>query len=249
MELKKKSESYWDDSAAIYSEIVLDELNSYKGEVWKELTVEQIGDQSGLNILDVGTGPGFFAILLSRMNHHVTAIDSSSLMIEQAKLNARHAGAKVDFVCGDLSEFPFDENSFDVIISRNVTWTLPHPEETYAYWYRLLRPGGKPIIFDANWNAHLVNPAIRDQYKRDQAEAKQFGIAVQLEEELEKEGDAIAIKLPLTSQHRPDWDLPILEEIGYRDIKLTTGFDERIYSEAEQILNRTTPMFALRAVK
>ena len=52
---------------------------------------------------------------------------------------------------------PFDDNSFDCIISRNVTWTLLDTKQSYQEWLRVLRPGGKILIFDANW---------KDVYKR-----------------------------------------------------------------------------------
>ena len=42
-------------------------------------------------------------------------------------------------------------NSFDVIVNRNVTWTLENPKDAYKEWMRVLKPGGSLIIFDACW--------------------------------------------------------------------------------------------------
>ncbi|WP_272943477.1 class I SAM-dependent methyltransferase [Paenibacillus sp. MER TA 81-3] len=249
METKNRSQQYWDESAEVYNDIVLDELNSFKAPAWRAIIEQHIGSGSGLDVLDVGTGPGFFAILLSGMNHTVTAVDSSPLMLKQAQFNAFRAGAVAQFIQGDIGVLPFQEASFDVIISRNVTWTLPQPFATYDAWHRLLRPGGKIVIFDANWNKHLVDEEQRKQYMEDCETARRMGYGIELEESLEREGDEITSKLPLTFEHRPDWDVQSLEKIGYREIVCNWGFDEAIYTESEKVLNRTTPMFSIVAEK
>lgn len=46
---------------------------------------------------------------------------------------------------------------FDVIISRNVTWTMEHPEEVYTQFKRVLKPGGRLPIYDANWHMHYYD--------------------------------------------------------------------------------------------
>ncbi|MBN3527371.1 methyltransferase domain-containing protein [Paenibacillus apiarius] len=249
METKHRSQQYWDESAEVYNDIVLDELNSFKAPAWRAIIERHIGSKGGLDVLDAGTGPGFFAILLSGMNHEVTAVDSSPLMLKQAQFNASRAGVAAHFIQGDISAPPFPEASFDVIISRNVTWTLPQPAATYEAWHSLLRPGGKIVIFDANWNKHLVDEAQHKRYMEDCDTARRMGYGIELEESLEREGDEITLKLPLTFEQRPDWDMRSLEKIGYKEIVCNWGFDESIYTESEKVLNRTTPMFSIVAAK
>jgi 2-polyprenyl-3-methyl-5-hydroxy-6-metoxy-1,4-benzoquinol methylase len=65
---------YWDKSAKIYDGIIQEELNSFKKEAWQNILQARIGEKRPLQILDVGTGPGFFTIVLSQMGHHVTAL-------------------------------------------------------------------------------------------------------------------------------------------------------------------------------
>ena len=43
----------------------------------------------------------------------------------------------------------FPDETFDVVVSRNLTWTLPHPERAYRQWLRILKPGGILLNYDA----------------------------------------------------------------------------------------------------
>ena len=54
-------------------------------------------------------------------------------------------------VSGDAEKLDFADESFDVVISRNLTWTLPHPIDAYQEWMRVLKKGGVLINFDAEY--------------------------------------------------------------------------------------------------
>ena len=92
MDLQVLVESNWTDSAENYSNIIQKELNSFKKSAWTKLIMEHAPRKEKLNILDVGTGPGFFAIILTLAGHNVTAIDCTGDMIGQAKNNAQYSG-------------------------------------------------------------------------------------------------------------------------------------------------------------
>lgn len=55
----------------------------------------------------------------------------------------------------DAQEPDFPEGSFDVVLSRNLTWTLPDPEKAYSQWLRVLRRGGLLLNFDADYAANV----------------------------------------------------------------------------------------------
>ena len=59
----------------------------------------------------------------------------------------------------------FEDESFDVIISRNLTWNLPHPEMAYKEWLRVLKKGGKLLNFDANWYGYLYDDKKREAHR------------------------------------------------------------------------------------
>ena len=88
---------YWTDRAHSYSAQNLAEMNDWRRDAWRELILEHAPKKECLRILDVGTGPGFFAINLALAGHKVTAIDVTEHMIWHAKRNAKSYGAEVDF--------------------------------------------------------------------------------------------------------------------------------------------------------
>lgn len=161
MELKERNVKYWNESSEIYNDLILEELTSFKKDAWKNLIKTNIEKDNYKKVLDIGTGPGFFAIIMSQMGYEVTAVDSSEMMIKQASHNAEMVGVNPNFMQCDVDSLPFPEESFDVIISRNVTWTLQEPEKVYKLWHKILKKEGKVIIFDGNWNERLVNPEVQ----------------------------------------------------------------------------------------
>lgn len=249
MDLTLRQQKYWDDGAELYDEVIAKEMNSFKKQAWIDLIERNIGETPNQVVLDVGTGPGFFAILLDEMGHQVTAVDSSMEMLKKAKKNAQAAQASIEFIKSDLHELPFEEGTFDLIISRNVTWTLRDPEGVYRLWAKLLKKGGRAVIFDANWNAHLANPESETHMEKSLEQARSMGFDLKESEESEKEGNDISLQLPLTFKQRPQWDERVLRGIGYRSVELGSGFDSAIYTEDEQVAYRTTPMFSICAIK
>ena len=132
------------------------ENNSVEKEVFEEeFSEKQHTDKykDHLRILDIGTGPGFFPMILAEAGYHVTAIDYTPGMLEKAAENAaKFIGEKsrnIEFKRMDAQALEFEDESFDVIISRNLTWNLPHPEMAYKEWLRVLKKGGKLLNFDA----------------------------------------------------------------------------------------------------
>ncbi|MFD0710940.1 class I SAM-dependent methyltransferase [Paenibacillus sp. GCM10027626] len=249
MNLKTRQQKYWDNGAELYDEVIAKEMNGFKKQAWMKLIERQIGPTPNQAVLDVGTGPGFFAILLAGMGHTVTAVDSSPEMLKNAHKNAQAAQASIKFINSDLHDLPFAEGSFDVIISRNVTWTLRDPESVYRLWAKLLKTGGRSVIFDANWNAHLTNPEAAAKVEEGMEQARAMGFNVKESAELEKEGNDISRQLPLTFKQRPQWDEQALYGAGFKLVELGGGFDADIYTEDEQIAYGRTPMFSICAIK
>ena len=142
---------YWTERAHSYSAQNLAEMNDWRRDAWRELILEHAPKKECLRILDVGTGPGFFAINLALAGHKVTAIDVTEHMIWHARRNAESYGAEVDFQVQRGEFLPFEAGSFDLIVSRNVIWNLEYPEQALEEWERVLAPGGRMIYFDANW--------------------------------------------------------------------------------------------------
>ena len=160
---------YWDVRSESYSEMNRKQLSGDRRDAWEQMIFSHVEEDRSLKVLDIGTGPGFFAILAALRGHQVTAVDMNAEMLEQAQRNAQAAGADIRFVQVGHT-MPFEENSFDLILSRDVTWTLTAPEEQLQDWGRLLKPGGRMLYFDAEWYYHLKNSQNRMDWESAKAQ-------------------------------------------------------------------------------
>ena len=249
MEQIKRHQNYWNSSAEIYDDIIQEELSGFKREAWTQILKEHIQKKKPLKILEIGTGPGFFAIILAKMGHEVTALDFSEKMIAAAQKNASNNKVSVNFIHVS-PESPFSSSeTYDVIVSRNVTWTLHYPEKTYTDWYNWLRKDGRLLIFDANWNIGLAKKTHGEIYQSDIEKAKKLGFPTYDKKELFDEGDIIAKNLPMTFAMRPEWDKAVLFQLGFSDIQIRQDFHELVYTEAEQAAYDSIPFFSILAIK
>ena len=260
--LDAQIEAYWDERAQSYSNGVRGELGDGRSDAWERVlmrsakpvldeTITQL--EKTPQVADLGCGPGFMSVLFSRMGCYVHAVDESLGMLSQAKANVGDAGLRqsVAFYRADVTELPFDDNTLDVVASRNVTWLLRRPKEAYAEWMRVLRPGGKLIVFDANWYLYLVNPLIDAQRVADQ-----FGKVVEEWDEdsratasEEERCERIATRLPLTSVVRPAWDERALLELGACDVRVDEDVWKELWTPGEKAFYASSPLFLVEARK
>ena len=173
--------TYWTKRASGYSEVNREELRMSQREVWSRALDTRIQRHFGerkretIQILDVGTGPGFFAIILTEMGYRVTAVDYTEAMLEQGRRNAGDLAERIDFRQMNAEELSFPDSSFDVVVSRNLTWNLSRPEQAYSHWARVLKPGGLLLNFDANWYRYLYDDEAKDRHLRDREYVRKSG--------------------------------------------------------------------------
>jgi len=239
-DIKDKVESYWTKRADSFFQLRRDEIESEKASRWLEEIKAILPAKEGLNILDLGCGAGFFEVLLGREGHQVTGIDLTEEMIEKAQEMIRIYGldsAKVNAICGDAENPDFEDETFDVIITRNLTWTLPHPIDAYKQWFRVLKKGGVLINFDAEYakGAHNLTSPENIAHK---------DIPLELKEECHD----IYHMLTISMLDRPEWDRLILEEIGFAEINCDTEFSSRMFIEHDEFYI-PDKMFCIKATK
>jgi len=102
-----------------------------------------------MRILDVASGAGQISIPAARAGAKVTGIDIASNLVEQARARAQAEGLDARFDEGDAEMLPYEDNSFDVVISLIGAMFAPRPELVAAELKRVSRPGGRIIM--ANW--------------------------------------------------------------------------------------------------
>ena len=147
--LKKKVEKYWDWRSSSYTLDI--DKSPETDRAWYN-TIRALADAGETRTaLDVGTGPGQLAFYLAEAGFNVTGMDISPEMIRSAQKTADEMQLTINFRTGDAELLNFTDNSFDVIVSRNLIWTLPNPEKALKEWHRVLKPGGRIIVSDGFW--------------------------------------------------------------------------------------------------
>ena len=129
--LTGRIENYWSRRAESYGEIRRHELACEKKSLWLAEIMPHLPEARPLRILDVGTGAGFFAILLAEQGHCVCGVDMTQAMLDEGASLARQAGCDVAFQRMDACCLEFESASFDAVISRNLTWTLQDAAAAY----------------------------------------------------------------------------------------------------------------------
>lgn len=254
-ELLQEIASYWGTRAEGYSEVNEKELAGSQREAWLHVLEEQFPEKKKeeMKILDIGTGPGFFPMILSEAGYTVTAVDYTEEMLEKAKENlgkyTKYGLERVTLQRMDAQNLEFADETFDVVISRNLTWNLEKPEQAYQEWMRVLKPGGVLLNFDANWYGYLYDEEKKEAYEADRKKVEEQ----QLDDhylctDIDRM-ENIARQVPLSAMERPAWDTKVLESLGVCSIQTDSEIWKRVWSEEERLNYASTPMFLVRAEK
>jgi ubiquinone/menaquinone biosynthesis C-methylase UbiE len=104
-----------------------------------ERLVDAVGVRAGTRLLDVATGPGYVAAEAAERGVEAVGLDFSETMLTHARAHA----PGVEFVLGDATALPFDDESFDGVVGAFVLLHLGSPERAVAEATRVLKPGGR----------------------------------------------------------------------------------------------------------
>jgi SAM-dependent methyltransferase len=103
----------------------------------------------GARVLDVACGTGNLSIPAAHAGANVTGIDIAPNLIEQAQARAADERLEARFDVGDAEALPYDDESFDVVMTMFGAMFAPRPDVTAAELIRVTKPGG--VIAMANW--------------------------------------------------------------------------------------------------
>jgi len=114
------------------------------------LALEVSGVSTDDVVLDVACGPGILACAFAKRARHVTGIDITPTMLEQArKLQAETFLENVDWQICDVYHLPFDNSSFSILVTRYAFHHFEQPDAVLTEMVRVCAPGGKVVVIDS----------------------------------------------------------------------------------------------------
>jgi SAM-dependent methyltransferase len=107
----------------------------------------------GQRVLDLACGTGVVAVTAARAGARATGLDLTPELLAVARDNGRTAAVEIDWHEGDVEALPFDDASFDVVVSQFGHIFAPRPDVAVSQMLRVLKPGG--TIAFSTWPPEL----------------------------------------------------------------------------------------------
>jgi SAM-dependent methyltransferase len=136
--------------AAVYDTVSRVLLGPFLGRIAADIAAVA---PDGARVLEVGCGPGHLSIRLARQHGlEVTGLDLDPAMITRARANADRLGDsdqhRPSFLVGDVASLAFADGSFDLVVSTLSMHHWADPTAGLAEIGRVLRPGGRALVWD-----------------------------------------------------------------------------------------------------
>lgn len=149
-DLKEEIRSYWSKRSQTF-DLAFGHFIAPGPEAraWQQPMRETLGDRP-LKVLELACGTGEVTRLIHDLGHDVTALDFSEAMLRVAR--AKHEGKeRLRFILADAENTMEPDAAYDAIVCRHLVWTLTAPQATFREWLRLLKPGGRLLVYDGDW--------------------------------------------------------------------------------------------------
>lgn len=134
-------------------------------------TLKWFGLAEGMNVLEAGSGPGFFTEQLLELlpNSSINALEIDPVLHEKAATYLQEKGGdRVNRIQASVADTGLEDNTFDFAIARLLFVHLPDPVAAAREIFRILKPGGKLVIIDSDADLFwLTNPPISTQVVRE----------------------------------------------------------------------------------
>jgi len=114
--------------------------------------IDEINPPQDAIFLDAGCGPGQHSIRIAKRGFRCVGVDISETIIQRAKKTAEQSClfSRVSFICDALEDLELPSDSFDVVHCRGVLMHIPEWQRALANLCRVLKPGGKIVLMEAN---------------------------------------------------------------------------------------------------
>ena len=229
--LRDEIKEYWSMRAATFDEQPGHEIFSEtERAAWHALFERHIGKGNGRRALDLASGTAVISHLMHDLEFAVTGLDWSETMLEKARAKSKQRGSNIQFLLGDAENTLEPDNSYDVIVTRHLVWTLVDPAAAFVEWFRVLKPGGKLLVVDGDF----VSSTWASKLNKAMADVMQsLGLrkAVEVAPQMKTHRDILA-RVHFSGGARSDEVSAMLRQTGFDPI--TVDFDLKQIHSAQK---------------
>jgi len=134
----------------------------------REQFLHALAPHAGERVLDIGSGPGFLAASIADAvgpSGHVSGVDISEPLLAVARSHCAHQ-TWVEFRHADATQLPFADQEFDAALSIQVLEYVRDVDAALVEIHRVLRPGGRVVLVDTDWDSLVWRCADRERMNR-----------------------------------------------------------------------------------
>jgi len=120
---------------------------------WRKKVVKLVGENNPKQILDIATGTGDLALMMSQINpERIVGLDISEGMLQvgRQKVAKANLSNKIEMVVGDSENIPFPDNTFDAITVSFGVRNFENLDKGLTEIFRVLKPGGKFVVLETS---------------------------------------------------------------------------------------------------
>ncbi|MEE4000654.1 bifunctional demethylmenaquinone methyltransferase/2-methoxy-6-polyprenyl-1,4-benzoquinol methylase UbiE [Tenacibaculum sp. FZY0031] len=120
---------------------------------WRKKVVKLIGENNPQQILDIATGTGDLALMMSELNpEKIVGLDISEGMLQvgRQKIAKANLSNKIKMIVGDSENIPFPDNTFDAITVSFGVRNFENLDKGLTEILRVLKPGGKFVVLETS---------------------------------------------------------------------------------------------------
>ncbi|CAM1355856.1 MULTISPECIES: bifunctional demethylmenaquinone methyltransferase/2-methoxy-6-polyprenyl-1,4-benzoquinol methylase UbiE [Tenacibaculum] len=120
---------------------------------WRKKVVKLVGENNPQQILDIATGTGDLALMMSELNpEKIVGLDISEGMLQvgRQKIAKANLSNKIKMIVGDSENIPFPDNTFDAITVSFGVRNFENLDKGLTEILRVLKPGGKFVVLETS---------------------------------------------------------------------------------------------------
>ncbi|WP_436926349.1 methyltransferase domain-containing protein [Halosimplex amylolyticum] len=143
-------------------------LSTATAETFRNFVCEEISLQADESVLSVGCGPGFEAAVLAQQvgeGGSVTGIDVNEDVLAAARNRCSNL-SQVSFQHGDVTELPVTDESYDLVIAKQVLQFVDDVDSALEELFRVLKPGGRIAVVESARESEVMHSSDPEQMRR-----------------------------------------------------------------------------------